>query len=107
MRWFEKNVEGCLQHWFGSLTVVYDGDPNALSSAAAPGTTAVAAAPGTTAVAAAPGTTAVAAAAVGNGAKAEDSTVKAQEQSDEQQQQQQQQRYIFGFQPHGLYPTGA
>ena len=98
MRWFEKNVEGCLQHWFGSLTVVYDGDPNALSSAAAPGTTAVAAAPGTTAVAAA---------AVGNGAKAEDSTVKAQEQSDEQQQQQQQQRYIFGFQPHGLYPTGA
>jgi hypothetical protein len=28
-------------------------------------------------------------------------------QSDEQQQQQQQQRYIFGFQPHGLYPTGV
>jgi hypothetical protein len=23
-----------------------------------------------------------------------------------QQQQQQQQRYMFGFQPHGLYPTG-
>jgi hypothetical protein len=88
MRWFEKNVEGCLQHWFGSLTVVYDGDPNALSSAAAPGTSAVTAA------------------AADNGAKAGDSMVmgQSQEQRDEQQQQQ---RYIFGFQPHGLYPTGV
>lgn len=37
MGWFADNIEGSLQHWFGSLMVVYDGDPAPAALAAPAG----------------------------------------------------------------------
>jgi hypothetical protein len=93
MRWFEANVEDSLRHWFGSLTVVYDGDPHAPAAPRAK-----------------------------SGMRSSSSNAPATQQQQQQQQaeaaaaqqhsqaaagREQAERYMFGFQPHGLYPTGA
>lgn len=82
MDWFRCNIEGCLAHWFGSVLVVHDGDSASEAAAAAAG-----------------GLTAASHGAASN---------------DKQQQQQQHngggkfpEKTMFGFAPHGLYPTGA
>jgi hypothetical protein len=135
MAWFADNIEGALQAWFGSLTVVYDGDAAAAALAAtAAGADATGAKASGTATAdeqqqqGVCGTFAEDESASdcsgGFGSSSSDSLqdqvqqeqqqdAEEQQQQDKQdgdqqtQQQQQQQRYIFGFQPHGLYPTGA
>lgn len=94
MRWFEANVEDSLRHWFGSLTVVYDGDPHAPT---------------------APGAKQAGKRNSSSGAPAPapqqqqqpTEAAAAQQQPQADAGQQQPERYMFGFQPHGLYPTGA
>lgn len=88
MRWFERNVEDSLRHWFGSLTVVYDDDPALAATASA-------------AKGAAKSATAATKGAVAKSATAAAAPTPGQGDSGKQQQ-----RYMFGFQPHGLYPTG-
>lgn len=133
-------MEGSLQHWFGSLTVMYDGDPHAPSAPlSGPAITAATAATvGAVCNDKADGPHTMAAAAPqGHGHSkaskkhhhAADTRVLPQEQlqstttaaspaspaeavngpaggDGDNKQQQQPERYMFGFQPHGLYPTG-
>jgi hypothetical protein len=135
MAWFADNIEGALQAWFGSLTVVYDGDAAAAALAA---TAAGADATGAKEVSCSTttadkqqqqqglsgfsaGDESVSELSGGCSSSSSDSLQDqaqqdqepgaAQPQQEDKQdavpQQQQQRRYIFGFQPHGLYPTGA
>jgi hypothetical protein len=135
MAWFADNIEGALHAWFGSLTVVYDGDDAAAAAVAA------AVAHGSASNASKAGddvqqqqgegvTCATATSAAdycgsecsGGCSSASSDNLQLLQVQDQQQQQQQgveqqdgqavgqpqqQQRHIFGFQPHGLYPTGA
>lgn len=104
MRWFEANVEGALQHWFGSLTVVYDGDPAAPSA-------------GRPAAAESKEQPAPAADQVARQAQQliqQDDVLQellppegSEAKAVNEQKASAPQRYMFGFQPHGLYPTGA
>lgn len=100
-------MEGALQHWFGSLTVVYDGDP-AAPSAGSPAASESKEQPATTAAGQ------VARQAQQRTQQADvlqellptgGSEAKAVNDDDEQKASAPQ-RYMFGFQPHGLYPTG-
>ncbi|WIA28105.1 hypothetical protein OEZ86_010685 [Tetradesmus obliquus] len=125
MAWFADNIEGALQAWFGSLTVVYDGDAAAAALAAA----AAAADTSTTTTLEKQGAdlqqqqgvdgdsasdeSAPECCGGGSSSSSDSLQTQAQQQqqqgTDEQQDKQEEakQRYIFGFQPHGLYPTGA
>eukprot|EP00879_Flechtneria_rotunda_P007790 GHRR01008163.1.p1 GENE.GHRR01008163.1~~GHRR01008163.1.p1 ORF type:complete len:462 (+),score=163.26 GHRR01008163.1:336-1721(+) len=144
MNWFSENIEGSLRHWFGSLTVVYDGAEAAAAVATAETAAAEAAAQTPTAAVAAEatdklsvsagvafdGSIADSTAARGTAAEQQLCSVPDTEQvqaktqpwqqhqdkelaASEQQQQQahetepDNQHYMFGFQPHALYPTGA
>jgi hypothetical protein len=136
MAWFADNIEGALQAWFGSLTVVYDGDAAAAALAATPaspdatGATEVACSTAATAdeqqqqqgmIGTSAGDESASECSRGCGSSSSDSLqdqaqqeqqpgaeqMQQDKQNADPQQQQQQQRYIFGFQPHGLYPTGA
>lgn len=116
-------MEGSLQHWFGGLTVVYDGDPAAPSAA-----------PSVASAAATEAAGADCEVRLEPRLKSRKAPSKAAAQSYRQQvdvlqahlpppQQEQQEeegkhstkgaagqqpeRYMFGFQPHGLYPTGG
>jgi hypothetical protein len=106
MAWFETNLEDSLRHWFGGLIVVYDGDPNA-PSAAPPAP--AAARPGNSGRDSGQVDCAGGKRGSGQMPAAKADVLQGQpgpEGDNHQQQQQQQQRYMFGFQPHGLYPTG-
>lgn len=87
-------MEGSLRHWFGSLTVVYDGDPHAPT---APGAK----------QACKHSSSGSGGTAVQQKQQQKTEATAAQQQPQADAGQQQPERYMFGFQPHGLYPTGA
>lgn len=150
MNWFADNIEGSLKHWFGSLTVVYDGDPLDAAAAApavasekdgdnSSGSTSALGAADNQSQAQQGGAALDAGSVAGRAPCADsenmsmfaeadsdrcsipasgvdasvtvDSDLSQQDNSQPQQSQEQQQQgpkhYMFGFQPHGLYPTGA
>lgn len=98
MNWFAENIEGSLKHWFGSLTVVYDGDAAHAAAAAASRRECSKAADDSST-------------SSSNVTERQNQQAADADHIDQQQQQQKQDRSIercmFGFQPHGLYPTGA